>query len=468
LKDYLLTYTRKRQYGLIFGDALVVFLSILVSYAFRVDFDKMPLSFATVVGRITPWISVVILAQFMAMYLSDLYDLDRITSLPRILVKVVVSVLLGGLAASSMLFFVPKYVFGREVLIIHLAVATLFLVAWRTIAFNLLRKKSGTERLAIMGPLEVVSAFISDISSLPNSGLKACSTCITDTNTCSADPMLTSVINHHTVCDLLNNGNFDAIAFDTTNGYYSNDEIRDILKLKFQGKAVYDLSALYENITGKVPLMYINGQWLLKSPELRGKISSVYVRVKRILDILIVTSFLIITSPLLLLIAILIKLESEGPVFFIQERLGAHYRPFKCYKFRTMINDAEKLSGPVWAAKDDDRITRVGQFLRKTRMDELPQLLNVLRGDMSFVGPRPIREHFAQKLAQDIPFYGLRFCVKPGLTGWAQVSYDYAGSKEGQLEKFQYELFYIRNMSLFLDLLVVFKTVKTMLKRTGQ
>ena len=468
MKDYLLTYTRKRQYGLILGDALVVFLSIVVSYALRIDFEKMPLSFATVVGRITPWISVVILTQFMAMYLSDLYDLDRITNLPRILVTVVVSVLFGGVAASSILFFAPKYIFGREILIIHLGVASLFLVVWRSIAFVLLRKKSGLERLAIMGPSEVVSAFIEDLSNIPNSGLKTCSICITDKYKTCDGSSLASISNHDTVCDLLEDGNFDAIAFDSTNGYYSNDEIRKILQLKFEGKAVHDLSTLYENIMGKVPLMYINGQWLLKSPELRGRMSSSYVRIKRLLDLLIASCILVVTSPLLLLIAILVKLESEGPVLFVQERLGAHYKPFKCFKFRTMIKDAEKKSGPVWATKDDRRITRVGYFLRKTRMDELPQLLNVLRGDMSFVGPRPIREHFAQKLAQDIPFYGLRFCVKPGLTGWAQVSYDYAGSEEGQLEKFQYELFYIRNMSLFLDLLVVFKTVKTMLRRTGQ
>ena len=160
-------------------------------------------------------------------------------------------------------------------------------------------------------------------------------------------------------------------------------------------------------------------------------------------------------------------MDSKGDVFFVQERLGIGKKPFKCVKFRTMVEDAEARSGPVWSKGKDPRITRVGHFLRKSRLDELPQFWNVLKGDMSFVGPRPIREYFANKLAEKIPFYGLRFSVKPGLSGWAQVNYDYAGSEEGQLEKFQYELFYIQNMSFFLDLLVIIKTVQKMFRGEG-
>jgi len=142
-------------------------------------------------------------------------------------------------------------------------------------------------------------------------------------------------------------------------------------------------------------------------------------------------------------------------------------RPFRRVKFRTMVRDAEAKSGPVWSSQNDVRITRVGKILRKTRLDELLQLWNILKGDMSFVGPRPIRAHFAAQLRKKIPFYDLRFSVKPGLSGWAQVQHDYAGSEQGQLEKFQYELFYIENMSLFLDLFIVIKTVQKVLKGEG-
>ena len=143
-------------------------------------------------------------------------------------------------------------------------------------------------------------------------------------------------------------------------------------------------------------------------------------------------------------------------------------RPFTCYKFRTMKMEAEKETGPIWSGKNDSRITRVGKILRTTRLDELPQLWNILKGDMSFVGSRPIRKYFADQLEKIIPFYDLRFSVKPGLTGWAQVNHSYSGSKEEQAEKFQYELFYIKNMSLFLDLFIIFKTIKTVFQRRGE
>ncbi len=188
---------------------------------------------------------------------------------------------------------------------------------------------------------------------------------------------------------------------------------------------------------------------------------------KRSSDILFALIFLPLALPLLLISALAVKLNSRGPVFFIQERLGLNEVPFQLYKFRTMVNNAEALTGPKWSTADDPRITRVGRVLRKTRLDELPQLFNVLKGDMSVVGPRPIRKHFADILAQEVPYYRLRFLAKPGLTGWAQVSYDYAGSNEGQSKKLQYDLFYLVHQSMRLDLLILFKTIKTMVWGKG-
>ncbi|NCO67356.1 MAG: hypothetical protein COY75_10055 [Nitrospirae bacterium CG_4_10_14_0_8_um_filter_41_23] len=153
---------------------------------------------------------------------------------------------------------------------------------------------------------------------------------------------------------------------------------------------------------------------------------------------------------------------------FKQERLGQNEQPFTLMKFRTMIDNAEKTTGPKWASEDDSRITKVGKILRKARLDELPQFFNVLKGEMSFVGPRPIRKHFADMLAKEIPYYRLRFTVKPGLTGWAQVKGDYAGSKEGQKEKLEYDLYYIQNQSILFDLFIILKTVQTVLFRRGQ
>ena len=176
---------------------------------------------------------------------------------------------------------------------------------------------------------------------------------------------------------------------------------------------------------------------------------------------------MLLALPFLLISALAIKLDSAGPVFFIQERLGQNEVPFRLYKLRTMIHNAEQFTGPQWSTEDDPRITRVGRVLRKLRLDELPQLFNVLKGEMSVMGPRPIRKHFADVLAQEVPYYRLRFLAKPGLTGWAQVNYDYAGSKEGQSEKLQYDLFYLVHQSIWLDLYILFKTIKVMVWGKG-
>ena len=191
-------------------------------------------------------------------------------------------------------------------------------------------------------------------------------------------------------------------------------------------------------------------------------------RIKRVLDVLVASIALLWLAPLLCLIALAIKLDSPGTVLFVQERLGRWRRPFPCLKFRTMCQDAERLTGPVWAAANDPRITRVGWFLRKSRMDELPQLINVLRGEMSLVGTRPIRRYFAEQLADIIPFYDLRFLEKPGLTGWAQVKYKYSSSFTEQIEKFYFDYYYVRNRSLALDLYIMLLTVAVVVRMKGE
>ncbi len=167
------------------------------------------------------------------------------------------------------------------------------------------------------------------------------------------------------------------------------------------------------------------------------------------------------------MVAVLIKLDSRGPVIFSQDRVGKSRKKYRVHKFRSMMDNAEKETGPVWAVDDDARVTRVGRVIRKLRIDELPQLWNVLKGEMSFVGPRPERNHFVKQLEEIIPFYGVRFSVKPGVTGWAQVCYGYGASVEDAVEKLNYELFYIKNMSIYMDLMIVLKTVKTVLFGKG-
>jgi exopolysaccharide biosynthesis polyprenyl glycosylphosphotransferase len=187
---------------------------------------------------------------------------------------------------------------------------------------------------------------------------------------------------------------------------------------------------------------------------------------KRVTDFVLSMIALTLFSPFILVISLLIKIDSRGPVFYKQERVGEGGKTFKLLKFRSMVEGAEA-NGPVWAGKNDDRITRIGRWIRKWRLDEIPQMVNVLKGDMSFVGPRPERAYFVEKLRQEIPFYDQRSYVKPGITGLAQVKYQYGASKEDALEKLRYDLYYIKNLSSLFDLLIVFETIKVVLSGKG-
>jgi sugar transferase (PEP-CTERM system associated) len=241
--------------------------------------------------------------------------------------------------------------------------------------------------------------------------------------------------------------------------------IQTLLEMKTRGIAIEDATSLYERVSGKIAIENLKPSWMIFDPGF--DVSAGRLLQKRIFSLVISAVLLMLSAPITLLAMVLIKLDSRGPVFFGQERVGQDGLTFKLWKFRSMREDAEKETGPVWASLDDPRVTRVGRILRRMRLDELPQLFNVLRGDMSLVGPRPERPHFVHELAEKIPFYHLRHSVKPGVTGWAQISYHYGSSLNDAIEKLQYDLFYIRNMSWLLDTLIVFQTIKIVLFQRG-
>jgi exopolysaccharide biosynthesis polyprenyl glycosylphosphotransferase len=218
-------------------------------------------------------------------------------------------------------------------------------------------------------------------------------------------------------------------------------------------------------LTGKFLVGQINPSWLIFSGGFQKSRARRFI--KRTTDLIFSVVIMAVLSPFLLLVAGLIKLDSPGRVFFSQERVGERRRIYNVLKFRSMVADAEKISGPVWAQENDPRVTRLGRCLRRLRIDELPQLWNVVKGEMSFVGPRPEREVFIKELEQKIPYYGERFYVKPGITGWAQINYGYGASVEDAVEKLNYDLFYIKNMSTMMDILIVVKTLKIVIFGRG-
>jgi sugar transferase (PEP-CTERM system associated) len=270
---------------------------------------------------------------------------------------------------------------------------------------------------------------------------------------------------HGTLTDTAMELDVDEIVVALTERRSGSMPLRQLLDCKLSGIKVYDLNSHFEKTLGQIRIDYLSASWLIFGDGFNQ--GTLRTAVKRSFDILCSSTLALLTAPIMAITAVLIKLESKGPVFYRQERVGQNNQTFFVTKFRSMRTDAEKDGKPQWAQANDSRVTRVGQFIRRTRIDELPQLFNVLKGEMSLVGPRPERPFFVEQLTQEIPFYAVRHSVKPGLTGWAQVRYHYGSTVEDSQEKLQYDLYYVKNHTLFLDLVVLFETVGVVLTGKG-
>jgi sugar transferase (PEP-CTERM system associated) len=270
---------------------------------------------------------------------------------------------------------------------------------------------------------------------------------------------------HSSINDIVNQHDVNQIIVAVKEQRGGNVPMDQLLSARVQGIPVMDLATFYEQTTGEVPIDSLKASFLVYG---RGFAQGwMRIVVKRVFDILSSGTLILLALPLMLLTMLAIRLESKGPIIYRQERVGLGGKVFMCLKFRSMRTDAEKDGVAVWASKNDSRITKVGAFIRKTRIDELPQLFSVLAGEMSMVGPRPERPSFVTQLKEQIPYYDVRHSVKPGVTGWAQVRYSYGASLDDALHKHQYDLYYVKNNSLFLDLMILFETVSVVIFREG-
>lgn len=240
-----------------------------------------------------------------------------------------------------------------------------------------------------------------------------------------------------------------------------------LMEARFRNLSIIDISRFYEKSFQKVPLASLDHQWFIFNEGFTLVTHPMQIRMKRLMDLFLSFSLMCVVWPVMLIFALLIRLDSRGPVLFKQTRAGFKGKPFEVFKFRSMRDKAES-AGAVWAQQNDSRVTRVGKFMRKTRIDELPQLWNVFRGDMSFIGPRPERPEFDEMLEKEIPYYALRYLVRPGITGWAQVMYPYGASVVDAKQKLEYDLFYIKNHRFWLDFIIILRTVKIVLFRKGR
>lgn len=334
----------------------------------------------------------------------------------------------------------------------------------RSLQRNLLLKGIGRRNTVIIGYNEKAKEVERDVSKAKALGLDVVGFVLVNENKNEVNEdarilgtidEIQEIVNEHNVKEVI-------VALDK----HEHDLMLDVIaKCDFNDLTIKIVPDLYEIISGQARTNQLYGIPLI---EVNPQLMPVWERkIKRLMDIVFSLIILIVTLPITLLVAIAIKLDSEGPVFYKQIRVGKDGKEFKIYKFRSMFKDAEKHTGPVWSTKNDPRITRVGRIIRKFRLDEIPQFINVLRGEMSLVGPRPERPYFVEKLSQEIPLYKRRLKVKPGITGWAQVKHKYDESIEDVKKKLQYDLYYIENISLRMDLKILFRTIFVVLFGKG-
>ncbi|MBV5317832.1 MAG: TIGR03013 family PEP-CTERM/XrtA system glycosyltransferase [Desulfobulbaceae bacterium] len=398
----------------------------------------------------------------LSLYFYDLYDLRQPGSTAETFIRMMQSFGVGCILLGLLYFLFPSIIISTKVFWGCYLLICLTLLAWRSLYYLILEKKLFARDVILIGTGETAGKIVQEILQNLESGfnIKVLIGATAPVFDHADIPVVASL------ADLTKNPHLDRIdrivvALDDRRG---NMPIAELLNHKLRGRIIEDSISFYEAITGKILVEKVNPAWLIFSEGFDyGRLTYL---IKRSIDLTFALIGIILSLPVTLVTALLIKLESPGPIFYKQERVGERGEIFSIYKFRSMRQDAEK-DGAVWARQNDDRVTRIGNFIRKVRIDEIPQMWNVLRGQMSFVGPRPERPIFVDQLVQKLPYYSLRHAAKPGITGWAQVCYPYGASEEDALRKLEYDLYYIKHQSFFIDLLIIFRTVKTVLFQKG-
>jgi len=465
VKYLLNTPDKKRRFIIFIGDVLLIVAAISVTFFLfsilkehsTLKILKRPLKLYSI------YLSIVL--YLLMLYIFDMYDVQK---------KYEKLNLLALSSLTAMLSFC--FIFGLAkvlrinkttmvCLFVFYFVSIWLIYYWRLASRRFLLRSRGLikDRILFIGTDQITPEILNQIKHRDYNVLGVISTNSNNTSNnnyygldvVGADKDLSDIIKSKNVCVLIT----------ALNKNLPLSLMKQIYKYKFRGVRTFDSASFYEMVVKKVAVKHYLENDRIPYYDIETFVRPTFRNLKRLIDLLGAGLAITILFPVFVAIVILVKLTSKGPVFFLQKRVGFQEKPFHLIKFRTMVKDAESKTGPQWASKEDARVTTIGKFLRKTRLDELPQLINVLMGDISFVGPRPIRQYFANIIEEQMPFYSLRFAVKPGLTGWAQVNYDYGGTVEGHIEKFQYDLYYIKHASLFLDLFIILKTAQTILRK---
>jgi len=449
-------YYPLRTLILLVGEAMIVWLSFVLGTMLQNREDSwLLLNVENGYVKILAVTGIVLLFS----HLFDLYDSSSLGAKWDQIFRVLLVLGFVALVLSAVGFLYPSILPGNGSALAGLIILTFTLLGWRGAYFWMVKQPFLRERVYVLGTGERALRLVTGLRERAALGVEVVGwTGDLDgelTRDAAASHLLGLAKGEKGVHRVI-------VAMPNRRGTLPVEELLD---LRLGGVKVEEATSWLEKITGRIEVEQLYPSWLIFAEGFR--FSSVFRLVRRAVNFLVALAGLVISLPLLPFIVLAVKLDSSGPVVYRQQRVGRRGVVFYCYKFRTMRVDAEADTGATWASDDDPRITRVGKFLRSSRLDEIPQLWCVLKGDMHFVGPRPERPEFVQWLSKEIPYYGVRHVVRPGLTGWAQVQYKYGNTLADAREKLQYDLFYIKNASLGLDLLIMFQTIKIVLLGRG-
>lgn len=403
----------------------------------------------------------------LSFYYTDLYEPQALNSRRELFIGLLKGMGIASIALALLYYVYPSLILGRGVFLLFVAIGLGVVVLWRVAYAAVLSSRGLSVRILLVGAGDLARKVYGESLTRRTLGFQVVGCLAADPAIAAATPEglppilggFDEILRHGRRADV----DRVVVAIAERRGKFP---VRELLELRLSGCRVEDGCACYEQLAGRMLVEYLKPSDLIFSDGFSKR--RLTVLLKRLVDFLASGVGMIVALPVWAVFPLLIKLDSPGPVFFRQERVGKGGRIFEVLKFRSMCQDAETSTGPVWAAEQDPRVTRVGSFIRKTRIDEIPQLISVFRGEMSFVGPRPERPFFVDQLAAQVPYYIERHSVRPGVTGLAQVKYSYGSTVEDALEKLRYDLYYIKRMGFWMDLSIIFETVKVVLFGKGR